>query len=148
MDQLSRDSHLWVQYFNHTKDALRPPLNMEQIGTVEFESILCQTEKMKEIWSDDSALQIAPHFWRGAAYGLKIGPDHGVPIGIMGDYIVFERFRRHKPWYNYSWVSMHDHNGPVVFNYEVRPRMNIPARCRMDSGLKTFYVVFIQGSSL
>ncbi len=146
MDQLSRNLHLWIEYFNQTKGAPRPPLVLEQMGTAEFERALCRTDVLKKIWSDCCALQATPRFWRSAASTLKMG--RGSTVGISGEYIIFERFQMHKRRHTYTWVSIHDQDESAVFSYEITLEINMPVKCYMDPGTDTFYVVTIKTPSL
>ncbi len=144
MDQLSRNVHLWVEYFNRTQDALRPPLELGQVGTVEFERVICQTDTLERIWSDESVLQTIPRFWRDPPYTSETGL--GNPVGIMGEYMILERYQLNENQYTYSWVSMQDQNGQVIFVYDISPaRLATPVRSSMDPSTNTFHVVFTKG---
>ncbi len=140
MAHLSRGAHLWVIYFNRTKDAPCPPLDLGQIGTVEFERVICQTDTLERIWSDRSILQAAP---RPRRFATRIPdmPSYRTAVGIMGEYIILECGYSQ---ITFSWVSMHDRNEPaVVLEYDTSPRLPIFARCYMDLITTTFYVVLM-----
>lgn len=146
MDQLSRNSHLWVQYLNQAKDVLCPELDLEQIGTTKFERMLCQTETLRKIWSGDSALQVAPRSWRSAPYTPN--RSRGAPIGMMGEYMILEH--RHGKEQRYTWVFIQDQNGPAIFSTATAMESELDTfiGCYMDPGTQTFYVAFIDATLL
>ncbi len=147
MNQLSRNVHLWIEYFNRTQDALCPPLDLGQIGTVEFERIICQADALERIWSDQSILQAVPRFRRSPTY--TPGTGHGTPVGIMGEYIILERYYSRENQYTYTWVSIHDWDGSVAFSHSISPiLLDKPVRCCMDPNTNTFYVVLVRGARL
>lgn len=142
MNKLSRERHLWVRFFNQTKHMLRQPIELEHLGTVEFEKSICRAEVLERIWSDKDVLGTAPYFWCKSVDGYGGKSCRGSPVAIMGDYIIFQHTYTYDSWQDFTWVSAYGQGGPVVFQIRVDVELDIPdIRSYMDLDTGVFYII-------
>lgn len=144
MEQLSRDRHLWIKYFNQTRGLTCPVLYLLQIGTSEFERIICQTIMLERVWGNDSALQSIPRCWRGGSCPSE--ELRGEPICIMGEYVILRSPSSPTDMTLFTWLSIRDREGPIILKYEAVNFNRL--RTFMDHDTNTFYASSIDGLSL
>lgn len=139
MNQLSREQHLWIRFFDRTKYTLRQPIQLEQLGTTNFEKSICRAERLERIWSDEGALGTALRFWRETSDSGT--PNYGEPVAIMGDYVIFRKSNAYSEQQLFTWTSARSWNGPpVVQIYLPLTFPFIESYMDLDTGI--FYVTF------
>lgn len=136
---LSQERHLWIRLFNRTKYMLRQPFEWKQSWTLDSEKSICRAEMLEGIWSNTGALGTAPRFSRRALNNKFL---YGLPVAIMGDFIVFWQTDYHNWQHRLTWVSANDWNGPIVYRFNPESSYRTHTAKYMDSETGIFYLAF------
>lgn len=72
---------------------------------------------LERIWTDQDTLKTPPPRSRRYLPSLETS-RHGIPVAIMGDYVVFCSTNTYTEQQRHVWVSVHDWNGPPVFQID------------------------------
>ncbi len=142
MNTLSRERHLWIAIFTQSKSMLCPPIDLEKLGTAEFEKSICQVELLERTWSDKSALRMVPDFWREPTFSRA----RGSPVAIMGDYVIFWHINASTEQQHFIWISLHDWDDAISFPINMGPGKRTTSYMDLDTGI--FYIIFPSDVSL